>query len=384
MDSLTSESTMKEEFCNFLLKWKPQALKSEARTFPAEMYTSVEIYKLEKERIFGKTWCYAGHISQLQGSGSYFTVDIAEQPLIILQNKVGELRAFFNVCTHRAGPVAIGSGKCTRLTCLYHAWSFDLEGNLRGTPDMEIAENFDCSNHALTAVKVDTWGPFIFVNLDPNCEPLGVQLGELPEMFKRYHLGDLARVHSIDYCTDVNWKVFTEITAESYHEPVVHKATWGKYCQCTDTKAEARHYYYLQYAPLAPDDALTSGFEQGLYIDSLNEYEMQYSQLVCLFPNFMLVVSPNYCTTFLFDPQSLNKTRVRVDWLVPDTEAAKSQNNLNPLIEFFDELMQEDLRLLPIIQKGLQSLGYRPGRLSPTREMGVHLFQQLVMKHIAT
>ena len=96
-----------EDKTNFLQAWKPQSLQSEATTFPAEMYTSPRIYQLELERIFGKSWYYVGHISQLQGPGSYFTVDIAEQPLVILQNKAGELRGFFNVCTHRAGPIAL-------------------------------------------------------------------------------------------------------------------------------------------------------------------------------------------------------------------------------------------------------------------------------------
>lgn len=374
---------MEENLYNSLLKWKPQVLRSEARTFPADMYTFTEIYELDKKCIFGKAWFYVGHISQLQGPGSYFTVDIAEQPLVILQNKVGELRAFFNVCTHRAGPVAVGSSKCSRFTCLYHAWSFDLEGNLRGIPDMETAENFDRSSHALTAVNVDAWGPFIFVNLAPKCEPLALQLGELPELFKRYQLGNLAKVHSVDYWTDANWKVFNENAAESYHEPSVHPLTWSKYYQPANTKAEARHYYYLQYAPFHPNGGLASGFKQGLYIETLNEYEMQCSSIVCLFPNFTLIMNPNNCITFLVDPQSPVKTRVRVDWLVPDTESAKSPENLEPLIEFFDNLMQEDLRLLPIVQKGIQSLAYRPGRLCPEREMGVHLFQELVMKHIA-
>ena len=119
---------------SILRRWQPQALKNEATTFPAEMYTSQEVYQLEKTRVFGKSWYYVGHISQLHGPGSYFTVEIAEQPLVIVQTKTGEMRAFFNVCTHRAGPVALGSGKCQRLTCLYHAWSFNLEGKLRGIP----------------------------------------------------------------------------------------------------------------------------------------------------------------------------------------------------------------------------------------------------------
>ena len=339
----------------FLQTWKPQALKSEAITFPAEMYTSAEIYKLEQEYIFGKTWYYVGHVSQLDGPGSYFTVEIAEQPLVILRNKAGTLRGFFNVCTHRAGPVVVGSGKCNRLTCLYHAWSFDLEGNLRGIPDMETAENFDLASHALTSVKVDTWGPFIFVNLDPESEPLSAQLGELPELFKRYWTSDWARVHSVDYWTDTNWKLYVENNTESYHEPSVHPILTKYY---KSIKAEARHRYYLQYTPFpANSDEVLSGFKPGLYIEGLNEYEMKGISTMSFFPNFAWIIGPNCAIIYLIDPQGPSRTRVRWDWLVPDTEAAKSPENLGPLIDFFDNIQQEDLRLLPDIQKGIQSLG---------------------------
>ncbi len=365
---------------SFLQTWKPQALSSEATTFPAEMYTSSKVYQLEKERIFGKTWYYVGHSSQLQGPNSYFTVEIAEQPLVILQNQVGELRGFFNICTHRAGPVALGSGKCNRLTCLYHAWSFDLEGNLRGIPDMETALDFDLASHALTTVKVDTWGPFIFANLDPNCRPLAEQLGELPEMFKRYRLSEWARIHSVDYWTNTNWKLYVENNTENYHEPSVHPIL-AKYYQ--KIKADARHYYYLQYTPYLTDsDGINSSPKTGINIEGLNEYEMDGVSTMSFFPNFAWILGPNVAIIYLIDPQGVARTRVRWDWLVPNTEAAKSPENLDPLIEFFDNIQQEDLKLLPEIQKRIQSFGYRPGRLSPTREVGTHLFQELIVQHI--
>ena len=220
VNSIPVRTSPKEQ--EILQSWQPRSLQHEAVTLPAEMYYSPEIYRLEQQQIFGKYWYYVGHISQLEGIGSFFTVDIAEQPLVILQDRAGELRAFYNICTHRAGPVAVGSGKCNRLTCLYHSWSFDLEGNLRGIPDMETAEDFDTAAHALQSVKVDIWESFIFVNLNPNSEPLLTQLGELPEMFKRYRLSEWKRVHSIDYWTDTNRKLYVENNAESYHEPSVH------------------------------------------------------------------------------------------------------------------------------------------------------------------
>jgi phenylpropionate dioxygenase-like ring-hydroxylating dioxygenase large terminal subunit len=376
-----TEPDQKSKQPAWLQTWQRRSLSSEAITLPAEMYSSPEIYRLEQERIFGKYWYYVGHVSQLDGPNSYFTVEIAEQPLVILQNKMGELRAFFNICTHRAGPVAIDSGKCSRLTCLYHAWSFDLEGNLRGIPDMEAAENFDLASHGLTAVKVDTWGPFIFVNLDPKSDPLAVQLGELPEMFKRYRLENWARVHSIDYWTDSNWKLYVENNAENYHEPTVHPIL-AKYYH--HIKAEARYHYYLQYTPFVSRDELPSGKDPALYMDGLNEYEMAGVSTMSFFPNFAWIVAPTCAIIYLIDPQGPCRTRVRWDWLVPDTEAAKSPENLGPLIEFYDHIQQEDLQLLPEVQKRTQSLGYRQGRLSPTREMGTHLFQELVMGAIAT
>jgi choline monooxygenase len=365
---------------SWLASWQSRSLYHEAAALPAEMYSSPEIYRLEQTQIFGKYWYYVGHISQLDGPGSFFTVDIAEQPLVILQAKTGELRAFFNICTHRAGPVALGSGKCNRLTCLYHAWSFDLDGSLRGIPDMDTAKDFDVAAHALTPVNVDVWGPFIFVNLNPDAEPLSVQLGELPELFRRYQFSNWARAHSIDYWTDTNWKLYVENNTESYHEPSVHPVL-AKYYQ--HIKAEARYHYYLQETPLFVDsqDDL-SPQPSHLCAPGLSPEEMQRVSTMSFFPNFAWIVSPTCAIIYLIDPQGPLRTRVRWDWLVPDTPEARSPENLDPLIEFFDNIQKEDLNLLPEVQKRIQSMGYVQGRLSPTREVGTHLFQELIMQAI--
>jgi choline monooxygenase len=378
--NLISTHEQGSDVAEILQSWRRRSLHREAVTLPAEMYISPAIYRLEQAQIFGRSWYYVGHTSQLEGAGSYFTVEIAEQPIVILQNKAGALRGFFNICTHRAGPVAQGSGKCSRLTCLYHAWSFDLEGNLRSMPDMEAAQEFDLEAHALKPVKVETWECFIFVNLDPNAEPLSAQLGELPELFQRYRLKDWARVHSIDYWTDTNWKLYVENNTESYHEPTVHPILRKYYKHVV---AEARHHYYLQYTPALPDgEDVLSSYQPGCYVEGLNDREMAGVSTMSFFPNFAWILSPTCAIIYLIDPQGVNQTRVRWDWLVPNTEAAKSPENLEPLIQFYDDIQIEDLKLLPEVQKRIQSMGYMQGRLSPTREMGTHLFQELVMQAI--
>jgi phenylpropionate dioxygenase-like ring-hydroxylating dioxygenase large terminal subunit len=363
-------------------KWSPQLL-SQAKTLPAEIYLSPEIYQLEQRYVFGKAWYYAGHTSQLSEPGSFFTVEIADQPLVILRNKEGHLSGFFNVCPHRAGPIAEESGKCSLLVCRYHGWSFDLNGKLRNAPEMESCGEFDSVDHALTPIQVETWGPFIFVNLDPTAKPLAAAIGEIPKLFERYQFSHLARIHSVDYWTEVNWKVFNEITVESYHEAVLHPSTLAQYYHCAKTTGEIRHGCYLQHAPLLLKENFTSELKKGLYIETLNEVEQKSFNMVCLFPNFTLVMGPDCCITFLVDPQGVSKTRVRVDWLVPDTEQAKSPAHVESLVQFFDDLMQEDLRLMPLIQKRIGSLGYHQGQLCPKREMGVHLFQELLMQHLS-
>ncbi|MDX2243713.1 MAG: aromatic ring-hydroxylating dioxygenase subunit alpha [Leptolyngbyaceae cyanobacterium bins.302] len=367
-----------------LQQWQPLDLTSEAVTFPATMYTSPDVYKLEQECIFGKAWYYVGNTSQLQDPGSYFTIDIAEQPLIILRNRAGDLRAFFNICSHRAAPLALGSGQCNHLTCLYHAWTFDLEGNLRGAPEMDDAEGFDPACHSLRAVKVDTWESFIFVNLDLNAKPLATQLGDLPEKFKRYRLKDWVLVHSINYEMAANWKLLTENSAESYHEPSVHALVPKFY---KGLRTEAKQFYYWQYSPMIAEmDAAARAVlkPEGLSLEGLSEDESNGVSITSLFPNFGMSVGPSFAVSYLIDPQGPAKTRVQQQWLVPNQSAALSAERLEAMIGFFDTVMKEDLDLLPHVQKRMQSSGFRPGRLSPSREMGTHLFQQLVMQHLTS
>ena len=155
-----------------------------------------------------------------------------------------------------------------------------------------------------------------------------------------------------------------------------------KYYQSVE--AEARHHYYLQYTPFVGNDDLPSSLNPELYIHGLSDREMAGVSTISFFPNFAWITSPTCAIIYLIDPQGPKRTRVRWDWLVPNTEAATSAENLEPLIKFFNNIQVEDLNLLPAIQMRIQSMGYVQGRLSPTREVGTHLFQELIMNAIAS
>lgn len=365
----------------YLKDWEPQPIEW-AQSLPSQMYTSKKIYRLEQERFFAKAWLYVGHLSQLKGPGSYFTVTVAEQPLLVVQDLEGQLRGFYNVCPHRAGPIATGYGACHRLTCTYHAWTFDLKGELKASPHMGSTQGFKPSDHALRATQIDIWESFIFVNLDPECEPLISQLGELPQRFERYGLSQLANVHSIDYFLDANWKLYVENSAESYHLSSVHPSL-ELFKNIKEIEVEAYAHYYIETTPLL--SSIKDRFRQSssnLLIQGLNESEMGSSSILIMWPNFILVLSPSFVLARTIDPQGLVNTRVRFEWLVPDTAEARSPNNVASVVELYDKTMREDVEIINRVQVGVRSLNYVPGSLSTLLEIGTHQFQQSLMEHI--
>jgi choline monooxygenase len=365
----------------YLKQWRPQRIET-AYSFPAQMYTSEYVYQLEQERVFGKRWLYVGHISQLQEAGSYFTIAIAGQPLLLVKDLEGQLRGFFNVCPHAAGPVALDPGQCHRFTCLYHAWTLDLKGELKAMPYMADAEDLNPNEYGLQPVLVDTWGPFIFVNLDLKAEPLAHQLGSLVERFDRYNFSSLARVHRIDYDVKANWKLYIENSSESYHVSMVHPSL-ELFRTLDRFELDAQQHYYSEYFPfLDHSDKIQNGFSAGSYIEGLNESEMQGTSVTVLYPNMVIVTCPNFVLARMVNPQGLSNTQVRFEWFVPDTDMAKSEANVRTIVQLYDRVVKKDLVMLDHVQQRVRSLSYTPGRLSPELEVGVHRFQHAVMEYI--
>ena len=152
------------------------------RTLPYRWYTDPRVAEIERERIFRGTWQYAGHLGELDGPASFFPTRTGGLPVVVTRDADDTLRAFVNVCRHRGALVATGPAKRGTLQCPYHAWTYGLDGALRAAPRSDLEPCFDKDALGLLPVSVDTWGPFVFVNPDPDAEPLAVALGDLPEV----------------------------------------------------------------------------------------------------------------------------------------------------------------------------------------------------------
>ena len=153
---------------------------SRASTIPKRYYLEPEILELEKERVFGATWQLVARTDELQRIGDFVPVTVVDEPVVITHGTDGRLRAFYNVCRHRAGQVALTKGNRKSLQCRYHGWTYGLDGSLRACPEMEETEGFRKEDFGLMPVRVDTWGPFVFVNLSDAAPPLSEVLGAIP------------------------------------------------------------------------------------------------------------------------------------------------------------------------------------------------------------
>jgi choline monooxygenase len=193
-------------------------------TLPYAHYTDPEVLRRERAALFGRAWQYAGHTGQLAEPGSYFTCRAGDVPIVVVRPREGELRAFANVCRHRGAEVVSGAGRCTTLQCHYHAWTYGLDGALRAAPRADGDPGFDKAALGLRPAALDTWGPLIFVNADPDAEPLAATLGDLPEIVAGGGLDvDALAFHArFDYALEANWKVAVENYLECYHCAVAH------------------------------------------------------------------------------------------------------------------------------------------------------------------
>src|SRR6266852_9762759 len=353
-----------------------------AQTLASRLYTDPAILEIEKTRIFHRTWQLVGTLSQSCGEvngvkrtifdpESFFTADVVGEPIVVVRDKQGELRAFSNVCRHRAGPIALGSGCKNVLRCQYHGWTYTLDGRLIGTPDVEGVEFFDRSTMGMVPLRLETWEQFIFVNFDLKAEPLLPFLGEKQKKSRGFQFEGMRCVERRDYVLDCNWKVYVDNYLEGYHIPIAHPGLMRE-IDYAQYRTETFRYYSQQFAPIR---AMKVDDGERLYAPGTGLQEALY---FWIFPNLMVNIYPDNVSTNLIVPISHDKTLTVFEWFFHEAESMQARERIRKAVEFSDEVQQEDIGLCESVQRGLRSATYDRGRYSVRRENGVHHFHMLL------
>ncbi len=343
-----------------------------AATIPSRLYVDPVYLELERERVFANTWQLVGRMEQVAESGQFFTAEIGNESVVVLRDG-DTLRGFYNVCLHRAGPVAHGCGKRQTLQCKYHGWTYTLDGALLRAPEMEGVERFTPADMHLRGVAVSTWGPLVFVNLDGKAPPLDAMMGEVPERVAHFRCESMRYVMRKQYELSCNWKVYVDNYLEGYHIPVVHPSL-HKEIDYDSYRVEPHRYSSIQHAPLRPAAGSTSERKYDPTKAEIGEAVYGW-----VFPNIMLNVYMGQMQTNVVLPLSHDRTVVVFEWFAmhPPADAA-SDAEWSKLVAFSDEIQDEDVEICESVQRNLRSRVYDRGRYSAKREVGVHHFHSLL------
>ncbi len=342
----------------------PQPLRT-ATTLPARYYTRADSVQLDSTAIFGRGWHLLAHVSQLSGVGDHVVTRIGNLPVIAVRGEDGMIRAFHNVCRHRAGPLAQCDGRGAKaLRCRYHGWTYGLDGQLRSASEMAQAEGFDIADIRLPEIHAHVWRGLVFAT--PNADgssPFGDLIDGMDARLGQQHpLQEYGGHHHAAYDIACNWKVYVDNYLEGYHVPHIHPEL-NRLLDYRSYQTETARWHSLQWSPLESTPDLY-GEGEALYY--------------WLWPNTMLNILPGRLQTNRIVPLGVDRCRVEFDTYYLDPSAPESITRREADIAFSDEVQIEDITICEDVQRGLASGSYVAGRLNPLRESGVHHFHELL------
>ncbi len=344
-----------------------------SRTMSYDMYTDPQILEQEKELIFRKSWHIVGHTSQVEGKGQFFTADVVGEPIIVSRGTDGELRAFYNVCPHRATKLEKQeSGKKKIFTCMYHGWTFKTDGSLNKAPNFD-QEDSCLSDACLRGIRVEVMNSLIFVNLDDNAKPLIETYGDLNDRLSKFDfLPDLKFTFRKTRHLKANWKAFVDNYLECDHCHVAHPSFIDTLDMDEYQIFTCENYSY-QTSIVKPDKQMGD-------VD-LNSAESRGGDFFWLWPNLMLTIYPgpgNIASIELVPIDHENTTIVYTYYFREDSLDKISQEERD-LMEFAEQVRLEDIELVELEQIGFRSQAFEKGRYSPS-ELAIVQFHHMVLE----
>jgi choline monooxygenase len=344
---------------------------AKARTIPSAWYFDPEIYALECRKVFGTTWQYIGRSELVRAPGSFLTGEVAGEPILVVRDDKGTLRAFHNACRHRAAQVINEPcGHATKLRCRYHGWTYDLAGKLRGTPEFDGVEDFRKEEQGLPPMAVETHGPFVFVHQGTPKETLAEYLAPFPENTHGQVIEKLQFADRREYDLNCNWKVFVDNYQDGgYHVNTVHPGLAGA-LDYAQYRTEIHGYNSVQVSPIKVSvDPTVSKVRSGTH-----------AYYWWIFPNLMVNLYQGVMDTNWVLPLGPDRCRVCFDFYFTDVENIETKRFIADSIAVAHQVQLEDLGVCEEVQRGLKSRSYDTGRFSVKRESGGYYFHQLLAR----
>ena len=345
----------------------------EFETLPSWTYTNETFFELEKKSLFLINWQLKCHVSNINDPGDYFTFDIFNERLIAVRNEDNEINVFHNVCSHRATKLLDDTnGNCgKRINCPYHAWSYDLSGNLKNVPHQEQFKNFNKADNGLRPVEMEIFQGFIFAKILANNIP------SVADQFKPYlkeiepynfeSLQPLGRVTMRH--RDVNWKQIADNYVDAMHIPIAHPGLSGLVGNSYGTEVSNNGgYIHKMWGDLnkTRKNILSNTLYKNFLpkVKNLSADKQMYWAYYRLWPNLAFDVYPDQMDFMQFIPISASKTIIReIPFaLKDDRREMQAARYLNWRIN--RQVNSEDTQLINWVQEGMETSGFNKGPLA--------------------
>lgn len=342
-----------------------------AQTLAREYYERPEIFERERLGIFRRRWLCVGRSEQIARAGDFFLANIGGESLIVLRTEADLPKAYFNICRHRGTRLRVDlHGRLgSTIQCPYHAWTYNLDGELIGAPHMQGAHQFDLEDYPLHAAGVAEWEGMVFINLARSPEPFAQQYGPLIDRFSQFNLSRLKLGRRIEYDVKANWKLLFLNFSECLHCPVIHPA-FSKRTPYQSGFNDLDEGPYLGGYMLMNDETMSlSGRRCAPLIGDIPAEETKRAYYYSIFPNMLLSIFPDYAMVHALWPQGPAATRIVCDWLFHPDAHEREDFNPNDAVELWDITNREDWEITERTQAGILSGAYQPGPYSPRESL---------------
>ena len=337
---------------------------NQALAMPPSVYTSEDFLALETSSIFANEWFCVGRADALANSGDYVTLDLANQPIIVLRDKEGVLKAMSNVCRHRMSTLLEGRGNTRSIVCPYHAWTYNLDGSLRGAPAMDQNEGFCKSDYRLPDVRCEEWLGWVFVTLNPDVPPVARQLSKVEDLVGDYDMANYSETFFETHIWDTNWKVLAENFMESYHLPVCHAGTIGGLSKLDEMICPPGEDAF-NYHTILKDETLKIAMAHPSN-QRMEGDRRRTTYLLAIYPSLLITLTPGYFWYLTLHPHGVGRVKIGFGGGMSNDYAndPDAQDNFKKLKTLLDDVNVEDKGCTEKVYRGLCSQAATPGHLS--------------------
>jgi phenylpropionate dioxygenase-like ring-hydroxylating dioxygenase large terminal subunit len=335
-----------------------------ARAMPPSVYTSKQFLDSELREVFAKEWICVGRASAIRQPGDYLTHEVAGQPILVIRDAGGALRAMSNVCLHRMSTLLEGAGQCRAIVCPYHGWTYNLDGSLRGAPAMTLNQSFRKEEYRLPEIRCEEWLGWVMITLNPDAPPVSRQLAEVRELIDDFQMDTYVETFRETHVWDTNWKILAENFMESYHLPVCHAGTIGGLSKLEEMVCPPGRRAF-NYHTILKDDTLKIALAHP---DNtrLKGDRRRTTFLLAVYPSLLITLTPGYFWYLSLHPRGPERVNIIFGGgMSPEfAHSAEAQGYFAQVKALLDEVNVEDRGCTEKVFRGLGARAARPGHLS--------------------